>query len=225
MDGYSRDFVPLDGSADSEKRGIINDAAARLVGLTINRVKAELRAADGVFGRARVNSSYSREPSEDDLHAAIEAATAYVRGRDANVESQALTPTEVQEVLALGARIRRWLSDEVSSIEEVTVSPMFQGHGLIAHCEGDFLLPSGLVEVKAGDRTFRSVDYRQVAVYVALQFASSGDVFSNIMLANPRVGISIKVSTEEFAREVSGQSAPDLCNALLNSFGIALVSL
>lgn len=46
-----------------------------------------------------------------------------------------------------------------------------------------------------------------------------------MMLVNPRVGVSVSMETEAFAREVAGQSATELCSALLDKFGVALVSL
>ncbi len=58
------------------------------------------------------------------------------------------------------------------TIRTIRVSPRFEGCGWLDECEADFLTSNVLVEVKAGDRAFRSIDLRQVLIYCALNFAS-----------------------------------------------------
>ena len=206
LDGYERDFIPLKTTSDAEQRGIINDAATRL------------------YGRAVAKAKVGEKASNDDLDACILEAALYVRGKDPDVEPVSLGREERKEVLELSKRIERWFATEIKSIKQITVSPRFLGSGIIAACNGDFSTPHAIIEIKAGDRMFRSADYRQVAIYVALKFAETRKVFKKLVLVNPRVGVSVSISTDSFAREVAGQSSIELCTALLAEFGGALVS-
>lgn len=207
LDGYERDFAPLESSGQADRRGVINEAANRLFSKIVRRALE------------------NEEATKEDVDASILEACLYVSGKDADIEFGSASRDEIREVTDLANRLRHWFASSVKTVSEITLAPSFRGYGRISHCQGDFVIPAGLVEIKSGDRMFRSVDYRQLSVYAALSFAQSNEIYENLMLVNPRVGVSVIVPTNEFAQEVAGTSAVELFNSLLNAFSAQLVSL
>jgi hypothetical protein len=90
------------------------------------------------------------------------------------------------------------------------VRPKFKGCGIINSCEGDIQVGSTLYEVKAGDRSFRVTDIRQLLTYATLAYSSGELNFSEIGLFNPRTGISWKKSLDEVCLAISGTKANDV---------------
>jgi hypothetical protein len=88
-------------------------------------------------------------------------------------------------------------------------SPLIPGLGWIASGNGDFALGSMLIEVKHTDRNFGSGDFRQVLMYWLLKYANSvennGDVWSEILLLNPRRNAALLIDCEYLLRSASAQ--------------------
>lgn len=95
-------------------------------------------------------------------------------------------------------------------IRTIGVSPLFKGCGWLDECAADFLTSNVLVEIKAGDRTFRSIDIRQVLIYCALNFASKTYDIVHVCLVNPRLGFFWGEPLERLCQEVSGRSSSDV---------------
>lgn len=207
QNGYERQFTPLKSKIDPSRRGVINEAANRFLSTSIERKIA--------LGKLTVA----------DMNASIVAAAAYVQGKDPETDFGRASKAEHDEVVELARRLRHWFSLSVTDWKSVVTAPYFRGHGRISHCTGDFALPDGIVEIKSGERMFRSVDYRQLLIYLALHYGHTGILFKNLMLVNPRIGVSIQMSSASLSEEISGVSVTELCNSLLDSFAAELVSL
>lgn len=82
-------------------------------------------------------------------------------------------------------------------------------------CTGDIQIGDTLVEVKAGNRNFRGPDIRQLLVYAALNFFSSGNMYKNICLVNPRTGKYVLYDLDEISYLLSGKTGLDLVNEIL----------
>ncbi|WP_244479609.1 hypothetical protein [Methylobacterium sp. Leaf111] len=88
-------------------------------------------------------------------------------------------------------------------------SPLIPGLGWIASGHGDFSLGSILIEVKHTEQNFRSGDFRQVLMYWLLRYAraveKSSDVWSEVMLINPRRNAALIVSFNYLLKSASAQ--------------------
>jgi hypothetical protein len=207
MDGYEREWVPMPAASEADRRGIVNEAGFLLF-------KSIAFAERGEVG--------SRVKSE--MRPAFATATEYVDTVPTSPETVSFSVPESREAAVIAARLYNFFSG-MRDKGSLVVSPPFKGSGVISSCFGDVLVGSDrLFEVKNGDRSFRSVDYRQLIVYLALNFAENGIAFRSIGLVNCRRGISVEVDTEHFARSVSGQSAVSLCHFVIEAMSASLVS-
>ena len=93
--------------------------------------------------------------------------------------------------------------------DNVTFSPAFKGCGFLTFCEGDFIIKNSLYEVKAGDRNFKGTDIRQILTYVCLNYISTGRLFEEVVLVNPRRSVFFKASTEDLSYSISGLTIRD----------------
>lgn len=96
--------------------------------------------------------------------------------------------------------------------------PKFNGCGVISSCEGDLISDGCLFEVKAGDRSFRIADIRQLLVYAALAYADNTLNFDRIALCNPRTGFLWTKSLDSICYAVSGLRASDVLARLVLHF-------
>ncbi|MEW6386742.1 MAG: hypothetical protein AB1491_04410 [Thermodesulfobacteriota bacterium] len=97
----------------------------------------------------------------------------------------------------------------------LTFWPEFPGCGIIHQCKGDILQGRRLVEVKAGDRTFRLTDLRQVLTYCCLDFASKKYDLLDIVLINPRRGLFHETLITKLVTECSGTTAVDFFSNMI----------
>lgn len=89
-------------------------------------------------------------------------------------------------------------------------SPLIPGLGWIASGNGDFALGAMLIEVKHTDRNFGSGDLRQVLMYWLLRYARSvenddDDVWSKVLLLNPRRNAALLIDYEYLLRSASAR--------------------
>lgn len=127
----------------------------------------------------------------------------------------ALKKTERAEVTELADRTLQFFPKKVRSAASFVVSPRFRGCGIIDRCEGDVFTGRTLVEIKAGDRQFRSVDFRQLFVYGALSHAASTFTIEKIALLNPRHGTFLGLSADAAAREFAGVRATQMYEEII----------
>ena len=121
---------------------------------------------------------------------------------------------ETEECLAQARSIKHFFMI-ASKRQPVQVSPVFRGCGIIDTCVGDVFFSDTLYEVKAGDRSFRSTDIRQLLTYAALNKASDGPKLARIGLFNPRTGVSFSGSLDEVCSEVAGCTPDDLLSEIV----------
>lgn len=124
------------------------------------------------------------------------------------------------EAEQIASRLCRFFSDS----DSIATQPKFRGCGIISPCEGDVLDGSCLYEIKAGDRTFRITDLRQLLVYSALSYASGALTYRKIGLYNPRTGAEWVRTLDQVCRSISGMNSVDVLSALVDQFSSVSVS-
>lgn len=122
---------------------------------------------------------------------------------------------ERKEVVELVRRLRGLFSGR---LHPNRVRPIFRGCGFIDASEGDIISDQTLFEVKTVDRSFRSIDIRQLISYAALNHSSKQFDIQYIGLFNPRWGIVFRMPIDEACKELSGQSAEELLSLIVHAF-------
>jgi hypothetical protein len=195
---YSRDFEPMTAETLPNRRAFINEIAF----LTFCRL---------------VETAQSGKNFSIDL--AIERSVDLVSDlvfqemRTGNYD-KILSEIETSDVKIQVERLS-WKLLRNHKITEVSCRPGFMGCGIVDKCAGDVLIKNTLYEIKAGDRFFRSIDFRQVLIYLALNRVGNPQSIENIGLVNPRVGISFEMSVEEFSFEISGRDSISLMDSVV----------
>ncbi|QEX20572.1 hypothetical protein FRZ61_04890 [Hypericibacter adhaerens] len=200
---YDRDFAPMKVETAPNRRAFVNEVAFSAF--------------------CAITSSYLQGLKAVSVEDAIAENEPLVRllasqgERDGDYE-QELSSDEVNDAGEQVRRLGRRLGP-IGPSRAITCRPRFPGCGIIDACEGDVLVDGILFEIKAGDRSFRSIDLRQLLVYLALNHAGNGTAIRFVGLINPRVGVSFQMSADEFCFEVSGRSTAQLLDAVV--YGIA----
>jgi hypothetical protein len=149
-----REFAPLTSTVLPERRGFINETAFQF------------------FHIRRQMFNWNRPRNELVSMAAEEAKATISRiERIDPIDIPNPVGMEEDEILVIAERLQTFFSRE--SKGQFQVQPKFPGCGIIDTCFGDVCFGDTLYEVKAGDRTFRSTDLRQLLIYAALSKSAS----------------------------------------------------
>lgn len=89
-------------------------------------------------------------------------------------------------------------------------APLIPGLGWVASGNGDFALGATLIEVKHTGRNFGASDFRQVLMYWLLKYAraveTDGEIWSEVLLLNPRRNASLLLNYDHVLRSASASS-------------------
>jgi hypothetical protein len=115
-----------------------------------------------------------------------------------------LTEIEINEAIELAIRMRKFFI-KYESNSQINISPFFKGCGFIENCFGDVIVNNTLYELKAVQRNFQVVDYKQLITYCALNYMSRQYDIKEIALYNPRSGNYFKHNIDQFSMMISGK--------------------
>jgi hypothetical protein len=198
---YERDFPELRASTSPTRRGLINETAFTVFCQQVRRnvgwPQPRLTTEDVRQGLAEVHSrTYHRELR-------VQAG-----------DSDNLTEDELFDVEEQRNRLARMFCFE-GRVSSLVIEPSFPGCGMIDSGTGDLISSNALFEVKAGDRSFRSVDVRQLIIYSALNYISRRYQIEKLGLFNPRVGISATISVDDLCAEISSKKSSELFSEIV----------
>ena len=92
-----------------------------------------------------------------------------------------------------------------------------EGIGILNHSEVDLMYSSTLVEIKSGDRKFKTLDFRQVITYLTQNHYSSSPVtIDRIELFNPRMGILFNTDIESMIDELTALTPNEVYEEVKN---------
>jgi len=147
-----------------------------------------------------------------EIHNIANKTSSYIsslRTRAPKFESQ-LSEEEIEEAKKIGERLLNFFQN----FNTVILRPKFPGCGQLNSCFGDIIADDTLYEIKSGGRPFRSIDLRQLVLYLALNRLSPEYNVNNLALYNPRQGFHFVMSQNEFALQFSGLSSEELCHKI-----------
>jgi hypothetical protein len=193
-----REFPPLQSVVDAKRRGLINEIAFKLFA----RSMVEIWSNEAEIIRAISEAA-----------ADVQVANARLRGMPAS-EFASPTQTEIEEVFSLFERLR-WYFALASEGARIELYPKFAGCGILDTSAGDVYFSGKLYEVKAGDRSFLSVDIKQLLVYAALNKAAAARELNELGLFNPRTGVSFTIALNQLCLEISGRPSDDLLTEII----------
>lgn len=138
--------------------------------------------------------------------------------------------SDVDKDMALAIGLN--LSETLTSLALVEQShlisnPIIPGLEWIATGKGDYAIKDILIEVKCTNHNFSSSDYRQVAMYWLLSFASSlegqSTEWREVILLNPRLGKMVRLQIDKFLHIISsGRTKIDILQLFITMIGTRL---
>ena len=193
--GYERFQVPIEWKHSPERNYLINEVAFCLAsfGLPIKKENVDI-----AFNEAK-NRLYELPgvPNEiDDLN-----------------------EKERSDTVLLATRLIDGLT-HFGCLADVQFSCHFRGCGIIDGAIGDARTTDTIIEIKSGDRNFRSTDFRQLITYFFLDAAEKNSLTRKLVLLNPRLGIGYASSAEQLIFDASAKSIPSLLTDFLSATGI-----
>lgn len=108
----------------------------------------------------------------------------------------------------VGRNLARSLSDwSRTRLQPLVIRPAIPGFEWVASGHGDFSLGHTLIEVKNTVKRFSAADYRQVAIYWLLSYASAiegrGEEWHDFILFNARSGEHVVMTYDAFLKVIS----------------------
>lgn len=188
----SRFSEPYESSLPASQRGIINEIAFQL------------------FLKNGLSAKTISHLSESEVDLCIKNAISHISTLRQFSRNPPKPPNSngLEEAYKLAERLSIFF-DSLSPTH-IYGSPAFSGCGLVERCFGDVICDSTLFEIKAGDRGFRSADFRQLLCYCALNYASKTYEISEVCLLNPRSGLYVRTELERLCRRLSGRTSMEV---------------
>ncbi len=186
-----------------------------------SRAFASMTSVIAAHRRAIVNetafnyfSSNNGLTAESTMSAAFEKAKVFIYQVEATEDALIgeLSEDETAEVREQARRMELFIGSD-----QCLFRPAFSGCGIINSCEGDLLKDKCLFEIKAGDRPFRSIDLRQIIVYLALNGANMQHEIESVCLFNPRRGMYFRQHIDHFCLNASGKSFVELTSDVVDA--------
>lgn len=116
-------------------------------------------------------------------------------------------------------RLARTLSTFLDQFDDVAdFGPIIPGAGALSKCEADLAVGPELVEIKTVSRPFRSLDLRQLLVYLALDWARGEPTWTWGCLVNPRRAVWADFEVDWLVRRLAGRAAVDVLADLIDAF-------
>jgi hypothetical protein len=198
---YINSYAPaIMNRTSSSRRALINEMASRVYALAI---------ANGQSVATTVND-------ESLLGSATREAQQYITSLPGFSTKRLNRPSaeEIKEVRELATSMERYFIVFEPGAKGL-IAPKFWGCGIINQCEGDIICGDTLYEIKAGDRKFRYVDFKQVLTYLGLNHASKQYALASVGLLNPRHCTYIKLSIEQLCNELVGRNSIDVLGEIV----------
>jgi hypothetical protein len=160
------------------------------------------------------------EFSFDDRFSMAVAAAGTSLARFSFTSPQPDYPTNLERLEAMSLAnglhsFRRRVEYIARDWQQTCVHPRFRGCGILEACEGDLLIGDILVEVKSGDRNFRSIDIRQLLTYCALNSMEKQFNLRQVACVNPRRATYFRVDLETLCLQLCRKPSDELLSEIV----------
>ena len=199
---------PLESSVDPDRRALVNETGFKLF-------------AENVENGSVLRRNVSLE-SVDALSSAASSHISHLRA-SGETTSPLLDPVEKAEAAGVAEALLFFFATSERG-SRLKVSPRFPGCGVLRQCEGDVLAGRTLYEIKAGDRDFRSMEFRQLLVYCTLNHLARAQDIEYVAVLNPRLGIYFKTTAEDLVESMSGKRGVELYAEIIDFISATNVS-
>lgn len=195
---YERYLTPLKSYIRPQRRALVNEIAFRL------------------FIDTLTNTEVKHNKYESILDKICHEATQYIARLRGSTDMNFEEPSahEKGEAVTIADRLGYFFSER-PPMGSILGSPAFPGCGIVQQCRADILAGTTLFEVKAGERDFRLVDFRQLIVYCALNYSAARYQIENVGVINPRVGVFFIIDVEYLVRSTAGISPVELFTEII----------
>jgi hypothetical protein len=195
-----RYYVPLDSKVQAARRALVNEMGFQMFRLSLGN------------GSSLDQTRYTTEELTQIYLQAWKSLqmSHWFRGSDAS------QPDEIErgEIVDIARRLRHFFRKQHSG-KALQLSLVFPGCGFVDDSEGDVLVEQTLYEIKAGDRSFRLADVRQVLVYLAMNQSANCYNINKVGFLNPRLGVCYSLDVEELVHRVAGKSSVELLSDIV----------
>ena len=211
--------------------GVLDVLFPRLTGGLVNALNAKMFSFPGISAIPNENIQKSRLQKAMMFELSMARAESQLRDGEVASWDACLATASKRQQRHFDARIPEWLEpvdilvadhaarNLVTMLESVRSqrssavlehAPLIPGLGWVASGAGDFAIGSTLIEVKHTERNFGAGDFRQVLMYWLLRYArtveTDRDIWSDVLLLNPRRNAALLVDYDHLLRSASASS-------------------
>ena len=211
--------------------GVLDILFPRLTGGLVNALNAAMFAFPGISPLTNELINKSRLQKAMLFELSMVRAESALRGGPVASWDECLATASMRQRRYFDARIPEYLeSSDIVVADHVACNlvlmlksvqaqrssavlehgPVIPGLGWVASGNGDFAIGSTLIEVKHTDHNFGAGDFRQVLMYWLLRYAraveNDSDVWSDVLLLNPRRNAALLVNYNYLVRSASASS-------------------
>lgn len=192
---------PLESNSNPSIRAVLNEVGFRL----FQQVH-------------KLGVSSASDLSEDEVDYLI--SESFVRhyrflGIDGSTQKADLSELELSESFSICARLINFFK-VYDCYDDLTISPVFRGCGVLNISAGDVISGNNLCEIKSADRDFRNTDLKQLLVYASLISLDSNYSVTEFSLLNPRRGVFSKIDLLDVTEISSGLSPQEAILEIVN---------
>ena len=214
MSSFNRQFVkpivragnpipPVPSSSASDSPDLVAELGIQIAK---SAVEGGLLVADVAGDPASLRAAWVRS---------LELVSRYEGGKP-DPGTVPLNPGDARDALRLAHTMSAFL-DQFDDDPEF--APLVRGAGALSRCEADLAVGRGLIEVKTVSRRFRSLDLRQLLIYLALDWAGGEPRWTRGCLVNPRRAVWADFDVDWLVRRLAGRAAVDVLADLIDAFG------
>lgn len=182
-----RYLIPLESLVEKDRRSLVSETAYRFFLSLLDPASLEKR-------------KITRKEEKKIFSAAMEGASRFLNRL---YSQKKLNSSEIKEARSLCDRLLAFFVN--FNIESSYIAnPQFPGCGIIGTCVGDIIVGKCLFEVKTTSDNFHAPDFRQVIVYLALNYLSGLYDLEKVSFVNPLRGVYFEIDVEDFIISISG---------------------